>query len=1120
MTSLEQNHSGAGDNVAGDKIIIEIRGLAPDDVKYPIDLVLESLRKKDKATAIIQMNILRATAQREPQTAALVEVIAIYGDIVETENQEAAWITVTRTMSATSNDIVKDICLAALLKLAIGTSRSDVAREIYTSETSPGAYAREAYLRFYADKDELEAAGKGIPTEAELTGIVEGSARLQAIELMDQMAKRLNTLYPSYNSKVLLAMATGLGLNVELERCHFWLNQPEVKEQLDYLACRAVELLDQSQGADTRVQELACSIFNIYQGCAPAFLFETLKNHLQSFESTHSEAVNNFKIATGDEASLSESQRNIKAAYKDPEKRTTWLRQFLSEKSHTIEETMLFLRLAAPYEIEKWQRELRIFEKASEMERSYVELLASVLALEEGDKNLQYRYKLADHVDSFILQWGKEMPSINQNAGFYLAEKLLSRGLPHKGLEFTSRLIPDGWLWPSEFVITHLRCLLEAEQYGKFEKAIEKIKGAEKSATVLGLLSLKAERLGNIDSAVNFGDLIVDYASNSPYGWYRGCFLRARYKSLTDQQLFHERIPDEVLKNPCREVIAILGFLTGTGQFKRAELLWVEWFIRDPGPLAVDFVNFYFATALTNKIEVSKTLDRYNAAVEYEQDGNTHIRLIVDDEKGSSDYTLTSSSELGKLLKTLPKGEAGSLGMNNYKVIEWLPPYVGCLRIALKLRNARNDGSDCFALMHVPSDPDQLVPYLEGKLAQDSDSNRRRQLETIEALPLYMRGHALYPNDSFKSALNCWHDPQIPKSLLWNQGDNTPDSIVLDAYGIGYLAATNLVTRIIKSGISIILPVDTKAKLENFINEISDENFMQLGLTDTGKLFRTTAFDIRERDAHILEAFRLIRDHSTVGYPVAYDVKIQIFSIKDGIDATVYDAIQLSAANNIPWFCMDASFASLHQSNNDPTANVSALILQAFSGDDFEFERMRHGFLQYSIGALPLSFDAKSLYFLAATPNRLAGFIIFQIIKNHGDEIFLNEGRLDLLLNAIFFHVHSNYEFGDSFMAYWPRYTPWHDYTNHVFNHGINFYLSSGQGYIEDRLANAMKFMFLKSKHHPRLWKHICEKFIRYANGHFMSLQTIANSFAETETGTEKNNLRVANTTSQQTASR
>src|SRR5690606_29924332 len=147
---------------------------------------------------------------------------------------------------------------------------------------------------------------------------------------------------------------------------------------------------------------------------------------------------------------------------------------------------------------------------------------------------------------------------------------------------------------------------------------------------------------------------------------------------------------------------------------------------------------------------------------QFEQDGSTMIRLIVDDHQSSNECTLKASSQLARLLKSLPIGEIGSLGMVNYKVVEHLPPYVACLRIALKLRHTHNDGSDCFAMLTMPSDTEQLVPFLEEKLGQNVDS--RKQLSRTDNVPLYIRGHVLHPHNAFKGALNCWTDVGIPKT--------------------------------------------------------------------------------------------------------------------------------------------------------------------------------------------------------------------------------------------------------------------------------------------------------------------------------------------------------------------
>src|SRR5690606_27534228 len=148
---------------------------------------------------------------------------------------------------------------------------------------------------------------------------------------------------------------------------------------------------------------------------------------------------------------------------------------------------------------------------------------------------------------------------------------------------------------------------------------------------------------------------------------------------------------------------------------------------------------------------------------------------------------------------------------------------------------------------------------------------RRENLQTMEAIPLYLRGHALYPSDAFKAAMNCWTDQRVPKSPLCDIGDTEPAAVVLDAYSISYLAVTNIAGHLLGTGISLVVPATTKETLEAFLTEISDENFMLLGVTDGGRLVRTTASDLRERDAHVLENLRLILDNVTVVRPAMHD---------------------------------------------------------------------------------------------------------------------------------------------------------------------------------------------------------------------------------------------------------
>lgn len=1092
MTNFEQHHSGDGDNVAGDKIINEIKALAPKDLTAPIGMVFESLRQKDKAKAKVQMGMLRMIAQREDESAALVEVISIYGGLVEDQDRDAAWTTVAKIISGATNPIIRDVCQAALLQLSYRTEREGEATELYFDEPSPGAYAREAYLRYYADEEQLRTAVKSFPPEGVLTGAVEGALRLQSANLALELAARLNSLYGSYNARVLLAIATGIALNPDLAKHHFWLNRPEVKERMDELRDIVIGLFEES-GTDGRVHDLSCSIFKIYQYQSTELL-GALKKHVQHLDPTRSEEIARCKALAGNDTHLSQTERDLLAAHEDAQKRQAWCRQFLEADTHRLEEVGPFINLAKPSELGEWLSREQILTGASEMEEAYIRLVADIFQRSGQGDNPAHRHEISEHVDRFAAEWEVALPTITPTGLFELAEKLFALNLPNKALKLITPVMPNHELWPSPYVLTYLHCLQEAGQNKTFDEAIAKVKGTDQSVALLNLQSVQAERCDDIDLAIKVSESMIELAPKQPYTWYRHCYLLSRYRSLEEQQAFHPRIPDSVLLTPSREVKGILFFLALAGSFKRAESRWVEWMIKDPRDHAVDLVNFHFglSTRQSEPIEVSPSIEQCLTGIQYTHEGDTLVKLIVDDGLEGSECTLKASSQVGKLLQRLSPGDSENLNMATYKVEERLPPYVACVRIASTLRHIHNDGSDCFVIMHMPPDPADFIPFLEEKMTQGAE--RREHLQTMDAIPLYLRGPALYPSDSFKAAMNCWTDQRVPKPPLCDTGETEPTAIVLDAYGITYLAVTSLARYLLDTGISFVVPTTTKEKLEAFLTEISDENFMLIGVAENGKLTRTTASDLRERDAHVLKALRLILDNASVVRPVVHDADLEVFTIKEVVDATVYDAMQLSAANRLPWFCMDNVFGTLHDRRGHPLVNVQTVLLGATVSAPFDFEERRHALALYAMGALPLPLTFQDIYRLASTPSSLAGFILFKIIRTHGREIFSDRGRPEILLNTIYLYLECL--FGRENLAVNSRYSPWMTYTSHVFNHGISLYLAlSSTGSAEFRLATAVHHMAQLSIDNRSFLESLIGRFVHFTHGHFMSWEAITQNY-------------------------
>ncbi len=1097
MASLEQHHSGDGDNIGRDKIINEIKSLAPADLVPPMELVFESLRQKDKTKAKTQLTMLKTVAQREPETAALVEVISIYVGLLEDKDQAAAWTTVAKIVSRATNPIIRDICQAALLKLSYCTPREGEAQELFLSEATPGDYSREAFLRYFADEEQLRAAVKTFPSEGVLTGAVEGAFRLHSTDTALELATRLNSLYSSYNSRVLFAVATGVALNPDLAEHHFWLKPPDVKERVDKLRDMAIRLLDESS-ADERVQDLCCSILKIYQYQSTELL-EALKKHAQHLDPTRSDVVARCKALVVDDTCLPQRERDFQAAFGDPQKRLKWCRQFLEAGAHQLEEVGPFINLANSSELGEWLGREQILTEASAMEEAYIRLVAEVFRHSGCDKPPAPRrdlHQLRERVDRFTTEWEGALHTIEPTGLFEIAEKLLALNLPHMALKLITPVMPSHELWPSQYVLAYLNCLQEAGQNKTFYEVVGRVQGAGQSVTLLSFQSVQAERGGDIDLAIEFSESMVELAPTRPYVWRRHCYLLGRYRNLEEQKRFHERIPDSVLMRPSGEVKGILFFLALAGSFQRAESQWVRWMIEDPHGNAVDLVNFHFGLGFENRepMQVSQSVELCLTAVQYTHEGDTLVRLIVDDELEGGEYTLKASSQVGRLLQKLPPGNSENLNMATYKVQERLPPYVACVRIASMLRHVQNDGSDCFVMMHMPEDPEKFIPFLEEKMAQSSEN--RENLQTMEAIPLYLRGNALYPSDAFKAAMNCWTDQRVPKSSLCDKGDIEPSAVVLDAYSISYLAVTNFASHLLETGISLVAPAATKEALEAFLTEITDEDFMLLGVTDGGRLLRTTASDLRERDGHVLKNLRLILDNTTVVRPAVHDVELDTITIKDAVDATVYNAMQLSIANQIPWFCMDGTFCALHSVKGHPLANVQTILLRAMAAAPFDFEQRRHALLPYALGVLPTPLTLRDIYSLANTPSTLAGFILFKIIQTHGHEIFAVEGRQEVLLNTIYLHLECL--FGEEALVVNSKYGPWMSYSSHMFNHGLSLYLAlPGSGSAELRLATAVYHMAQLSIGKQSFLKSLMRRFLNFAHGHFMSWEAIGQNYLE-----------------------
>lgn len=1085
MSTIEQQHSGPGDNVLGDKYVTQIKALAPENLKTPIELVFESIRQRDTGKALAQFEILRQIAHRDDESAALVAAIGVYTDLAGKQETDIAWSAIVKIVSSNTNLLVKDVCQAALLKLAYGTERAGAATDLYQQDAAPNQYATEAWLLYYANEEELQVYQSGIHLEGVLTAAVAGTFRLQLADLALALVKQLKVHFPSLNQRILFALATGFALNPELEKQHFWLSKPEVKQQLDALSEMIIPLLDEA-GDDLRVQQLACSVAGVYQ-YPPSNLHDALSKQSHLLDAQHSEQIAWCKLQFGDITHLLPEDKVLHAARTKPQQQRKWCQQFLASTNRSLKEAGVFLDLAQAEELAEWLAQEKLIADATDLEQAYIQLAGKIFYQSKLENTTEANpHEVEQSVNQFVKNWTAKLGDLIPTGLFELAERLYAIKLPQSGLKLIAPLIPEHALWPSLGVLTYLRCLLEADQRKTFAETIERVKGGEHNLELLHLQAIHAERTGDINAAIQLAITMTELAPEQPYPWGLLCQLKHQHCDLTEQQAVHARIPDSVLQSPTFEVQRILFFIALAGDTQRAEERWVDWMSKEPDRHAVELVDFQLSllTKQQKAYEPALAVGLCLAAVQYKREGVLATKLIVEDAHPGSRITLKASSDLAKLLLRLESGESANLGMSRVTLVERLAPTVACFRIAMAIREERNDGSDVFYSFNVPAEPEQLVPYLQEKLALSPAPNE--EFMSNRQLPLYMRGHALNSLDPLKAAVSCWTDQRIAKPALLNRGEESPKKLVLDAYGIAYLAVTGYVQDLLQINIELILPPATKDILTAFYAALSDEDYLSIGLTDSGDFYRATSSDVRKHNAHLLEGLRLILDRAVVVQPVTSDTELELLTLKKWLDVTVYEAMTLSAANRIPWLCMeDGLIAQLHLVNGHLLANIQVVLQQAVTNKPFNFEQRRHALLLHADAKLPIPLSMLNLYNLATSETTLAGFILFKIIQNHGQNIFAPHERQEMLLTIIYLYLANIFRSGH--YAFRAHYSPSNTYTSHVFNHGVDLYMSLTSGETaEQRLTKAVRYMLSLCVGDKPLFRSVFMRFESFARGRFM----------------------------------
>lgn len=1104
MSSIElnityQDHGGPGDNVAGDKIVNLYQSIAPETLQNPIELILSDIREKNPHSAKIRLETIKAQGTLDANSGIILDGLSFHLNLLEDKEKTKLFNSLITYLKTPSDNLTRDLCLATLIRLEAESNRSDDARDRYLKIHQPGPYSKEVFFELIATADELEC-GYGENTinleENELNGLVRGFFRTENPTLALKVANRLNNVFPSFNSKVLVLFAKGTKLlNEKLLGTYFWTITATLKAELIELIEEIVSLINESNGQDKRLFNVAAPCLQYILGDHKE-LMDICWKYIDEIEKQHPDvAAQLHNIYKEDLSKLKDGfVCNYVKAKQDKEYREQLLNDLASSKEISVDK-FLILKDFEFSKISQWGKSGGVVVGEEKLESDFRNLQLSLITL-SGKNDRVVIENIRIQAEKFLNTYQEKLAGLNPFVLIELTENLLLH--PELSLivcNLVKPLLPISDLWASPIVKSYLNALLFSEQTATLSAILREINESEWDSELWIIQGNTLEQLANHTLAIQSIEKALELDCYSLSGWY--CLVRLHIKLKNSDEIVRsilQRIPDEVLSKKSDAALTLLVEIVKVGDFNRAERIILSWFVENPDACAKAISDFNFNLTIggnTKDLVGSERVGDCVAGVVYTVDNVQITKLLIDNPTPKHHCFLDINSPLGVFFNNMEVGEIKQHGMHDYRLIERLPAYVAAFRISLELRQIQNDGSDCFYVFQVPADPNEMLAVFEEKLSRIQNNQDDKTLHNPD-IPITLKGHFLHRNDPFKAALTLWSTKNATKYQLPNFGESSPTKAILDVYTIAYLALTGLAFGITKTSICFVVTQETKYFVEQWLKEINREDYLTMGASPGGGLWRVTAEDIKQSNQHrqIQDALNLIIRKSEVVTPALVDMPPLILRIHDSVDESVYSSIKLSISNDIPWLCTDGMLA--HFFHVSGWKSVDAIKLFTELGSTLSFEQKKEGLYLHAMECFPYALTFQDLSLLSTSSDELAHYFLAKIIYLY-PKAFTDTNIAVETLSRLLAPVLGSADLEGEILSGLRLNNPRNNgYAERVFNACCYVSMQCNDG-VQAELAFAMLLgkLFTRFQAIPPMIKLICAMATAFANGHFLSIPLI-----------------------------
>ena len=1076
-----QIHKGPGDNIAGNKYENIIHSIQARDLKTVVENIMGDICYRDFSIALDKLDILSNIDSLDSEVRSLLNALKLKVELskgsIKSDKKELLSLHRSKSLSIDAHDVVTSILIDFESRIDTG-----IARERYDSLDTNNAYIKEVFFERLASTEEIQENFESLTKidliEQELSGLIRGSLRTQNFDLAVEISHFLNKAFPSKNSIALLFYCKSCFIVTQNQHNHFLTLKKQVKDDVDELI---TQLPNCFKDDDPRYTPSLINLLNI------TFFLDRKLIELgkQCIE----------KIRDIDGASADRLQ-NISSVTSAP------VARFELPSSPLDQDDLINLHSAIEEgrvqlsDVSSWLDNGGDIQTGDGYINSFAELQLQATVCSPNDK--QGVLSLGVKAKEFIELDKVRFLRLNPFAIITLCDKLIELNLSLNAVEYLSCFIHDE-PWVSPLFECYLNALIACEKYELFLTKIQHLSSEDKSFMVWIREAQLYERTGEHGLSIGAARSAIQIAPNNPHAWSLLLHSsRMDGKSVDSLKEITFEIPEEVFLSYHESKLPLINEIATYIDLNIADRILVDWFVQDPDTVAFA-VSQIHCNSLINRPKVTTnpyTPKHCGDGVKYTDGFTTFSHILVAGVDSSHASLLDVDSPKGKVLQSLQVGDTiDDPIVGEITVLERLPPYVAAFRLAIELRNKSNDGTDVFQLLSMPTNEDDIIPFLEKFLKRFSKGDQSQDLALSNPnIPLVMRSYYTDPSNPIKGAFNhLTLDNSTQYMKLFNEGIVNPDKVIIDIHTAVYFALIGLVSSLKNISLEIILSQQTKSSLELWIKDTLREDYLSLNLTEQG-IQRQTSEDIKRDSLEFIEELQELVEFSKVEALNPSNTPDEFIKIRDVIDETVYSTLQLSVANNIPLLCIDHIMCTLSQHSKQPVVNIYSLVMDLLNSSSLEMRKK--GIQLNLLRGTPLAILFNDIVELSRSADNFDIYCVAKFIEKYGVQNQPQEVSLNFLVEVVGRVTGNAYIEGGILNGGRCKDPTYDGYAEHVFNFGCGVAIKVIPGdTAEQRLAlfiSSLLNRFGATRDYSLLISRLASTFAR---GHFLDFKEINREF-------------------------